>query len=304
MLRRWDCASCTRRHGTTTTFRIGDAPQVGLTAKAVDAHAWRHGFDRPYPGVIIVPGYPADHRTLLSAVQLHLGTSAAASDLSAAWLYDLVPRPPARPHLLLPHARRVTPRGTVIHRSRYVEPTDRTMVDGISTVTPVFLMIAIAPRAEFMTLTGFGFALRQRGLLCTDALAARLDAVGRVPGRRRVLQVMAQLSGDDSDSLFESKVRDRLREAGLRPSAGPHPVVVADGRTVHLDIAFPEAKVAIECQGHVAHSTPQQMDRDARRDNAIALAGHWVVLKLTWRRFVHGWDAFLAELCRLLASRA
>lgn len=84
----------TRWHGA---FPIAAAPVVGLTPYAVDARARRDPFERPHPGVIIVPGYPADHRTRLMAVQLHLGESAAASDLSAAWLYGLAERAPLVP---------------------------------------------------------------------------------------------------------------------------------------------------------------------------------------------------------------
>lgn len=127
---------------------------VGLTAAAVDARARRETFDRPYPNVIVVPGYPADHRTRLMATQLHVGPSAAATDLSAAWLYDLIDYPPARPHLLLPHDRRAAPARTIIRRSRHFEPTDRTTVGGVSVVTPVFLLIAIAPRASLDMLRG------------------------------------------------------------------------------------------------------------------------------------------------------
>lgn len=68
-------------------------------------------------------------------------------------------------------------------------------------------------------------------------------------------------------------MRERLAAEGLTPTSAPHGVVLPGGRTVHLDIAFPDELVAIECQGHLAHRSRAQLDRDARRDNAIALAG-------------------------------
>lgn len=163
--------------------------------------------------------------------------------------------------------------------------------------------MATAPRATTETLLGIALTARQRRLLDLTELAGRLDRVGRMPGRRKVERVLAALVRDGSDSVFESRVRDRLRAAGLRPTDGPLPVPVADGRTVHLDIAFPDAKVAIECQGHVAHHTPKQLGRDARRDNVIALARDWLVLKLTWDRFINDWDGFLTELHMALDAR-
>lgn len=288
------------QHGA---FAVRDAPRVGLTVDEVRARARREGYERPHPGIIVVPGYATDHRTFLAASQLHLGASAAASDLSAAWLYGLVPRPPVRPHLLLPHAHRPRTQGVVVHRSRFVEQSDRTTVDGISVLRLPFMLVAIAPRTTTETLYGLAIDARQRRLLETTALATRLETIGAVPGRRRVERVLADLLIDGSDSVFESRVRTRLRAAGLHPTSGPYPVSTADGRKVHLDIAFPAERVAIECHGHLAHHTRRQLDRDARRDNAIALVGDWVVLKLTWDRYTTAWDPFLVDLRSALTAR-
>lgn len=204
---------------------------------------------------------------------------------------------------MLPHARRVTPARTVIRRSRYFEAADRTTVDGISVVTPPFLLVAIAGRATLDTMLGLALDARQRRLLDPAALSSRLETLGRVPGRRKIERLVVELARDGSDSVFESRVRDRLRASGLTPTDTPYAVRLSDGQTVHLDIAFPAARVAIECQGHMAHSTRRQLDRDARRENAIALSGGWLVLKLTWDRFIYDWAGFLTELRAALAAR-
>lgn len=110
---------------------------------------------------------------------------------------------------------------------------------------------------------------RQRRLLDVTELAARLATAARVPGRALAVRLLAELGRDGSDSMFESLVRERLRAAGLHPSDAPVPVRTVDGRIVHLDIAFPDERVAIECQGFVAHHSRRQLDRDARRDNSV-----------------------------------
>lgn len=290
----------TRHHGA---FAIRDSPGVGLTPRQVQARAARDPWDRPYPGVVFIPGHPVDHRGHLAAAQLHLGADAAASEHSALWLYGLAPRSPARPHLLLPHARRVAARSAVVRRSRCCEASDRTSIDGISILRVPFLLLAISPRTPFDALWPIALDARQRRLFVDDELAARLDTVGRMPGRRRVEQVLARLTTDGSDSVFEAQVRERLRAAGLAPSDGPVALRAADGRTVHLDIAFVRERVAIECQGFIAHHSRRQLDRDARRDNAIALVDGWIVLKLTWDRFMHDWAGFVAEVHRALRAR-
>jgi hypothetical protein len=289
-----------RHHGA---FALRDAPSVGLTPRQVQARAARDPWHRPYPGVVFVPGFPLDHRGHLAAAQLHLGASAAATEVSGLWLYGLVSRAPVRPHLLLPHARRVVAANVVIRRSRVVGPEDRTIVDGISVLRVPFLLLSLAPRTSLDALRTIALDARQRRLLDVTELAARLATVGRVPGRARAVRLLAELGRDGSDSMFESLVRERLRAAGLHPSDAPVPVRTADGRIVHLDIAFPDERVAIECQGFVAHHSRRQLDRDARRDNSIALAVRWLVLKLTWDRFHHDWENFLAQVRQALRTR-
>jgi len=45
------------------------------------------------------------------------------------------------------------------------------------------------------------------------------------------------------------------------------------------------------------------LNRDARRENALALLDAWLVLKLTWDRFHNDWEGFLVELCTALELR-
>jgi very-short-patch-repair endonuclease len=174
-------------------------------------------------------------------------------------------------------------------------------VDGIVVLTPTFWLISQAPDSTDDRLLALAIDARQRRLLVHDDVASRLDTMPHVPGRGRLLRVLRRLASDGSESIFETRVREKLLDAGLYPSAMPLAVPTIDGRTVHFDIAFPAQRVAIECVGLAAHSTRRQLDRDARRENAIARTGGWVVLKLTWDRFLHDWDGFLAELRHALA---
>lgn len=219
------------------------------------------------------------------------------------WLYGLAHRPPARPDLLLPHSRRVRTRGLTVRRSRHVRADDRTIVDGIVVLTPAFLIISLGAHVEPDTLLSVAVDARQRRLLEIDVALARLAEMPRVPGRATVERVLRRLLTDGSDSMLESEVRGRLLAEGLRPSREPVPVALPTGRTVHLDVAFPAARVAIECQGFLAHSSRRQLDRDARRANALALHGEWTVLQLAWDRYTGDWQGFLHELRTALRAR-
>jgi hypothetical protein len=290
-----------RRH--RNVFALRWAPLIGTTPATVDAKARREGWRRPYAGVVLLPGAPWDHRTDLVAVQAALRCDAAARGPSAAWLFGLESRPPARPHLLLPHHQRTIAEAGFVRRSRHVTPADRTTVDGIVTLTPCFWLISHARDISFDALLSLGLDARQRRIVDPSHVADRLTSMPRVAGRKKLERVLQHLQLDGSDSMFESLVRERLLDAGLMPSTAPLPVHLSNGRTVHVDIAFPNERVAVECVGFVAHGSRRQLDRDARRENAIAIGGDWLVLKLTWDRYQHDWDGFLRELLQALSAR-
>lgn len=284
-------------------FALRWAPQIGATPATVDPKARRERWPRPYEGVVLTPGATWDHLTDLIAVQAALRCDAAARGPSAAWLFGLARRPPARPHLLLPHHQRTIAEVGFTRRSRHVTAADRTLIKGVVTLTPCFWLISSAADLGTDALFSFAVDARQRGLIDIGAIAARLEPMPRVAGRSKLTAVLRQLAHDGSDSVLESRVRDRLIAAGFAPSLEPVPVLLASGRTVHLDIAFPAERVAIECMGFIAHSSRRQLNTDALRENAIALASDWLVLKLTWDRYMHDWDGFVSELRRALTFR-
>lgn len=290
-----------RRRGVVD---VRSGPHAGLTPGAILARARRERWRNPYEHVFLLPGATWDHSTDLLAAQAACRADAAARGPSAAWLYGLTHRPPARPHLLLPHHQRVRIDVGFVRRSRHLGPDDVRNSDGIVVLTPTFWLISEARDcADDDHLLAKAIDARQRRLLVYEDVGARLDTMPRVPGRARLLRVMRRLAADGSDSVFEARVRERLRDAGLAPSAGPVAAATVDGRTVHFDITFTDARVAIECVGHMAHRTRAQLNRDARRENAVARTGGWIVLKLTWDRFLHDWDGFLRELRHALTRQ-
>jgi hypothetical protein len=284
-------------------FAVRYGPEVGLTARAIRARASREHWRQPHPGVVVLPGSTWDHRAAIAAAQAYLGERAAAGGMSAAWLYRLVPQPPQIPHLLVPHGVHVTTPGVAMRRSRHLTDADRSQIHGLSVVSVTFLMTSLAAHMTIDRLRALALDARQRGLLDIIDVAVRLEEMPRIPGRRRLVQVLKELEAEGSDSMFEYRVRQRLLDEGFVPSSAPVPVVLGAGRTVHLDVAFVRERVAIECRGFLAHSSRRQLNRDARRENAIALANEWLILKLTWDRFTHDWPAFIAELRAALDAR-
>lgn len=89
----------------------------------------------------------------------------------------------------------------------------------------------------------------------------------------------AALADARSESPQETRLRVRLVLAGLPPPS-PQFTVRHLGRFVaRVDLAYPEAKLAIEYDG-LWHGERGQLGRDRRRLNALHAAG-WRVIHVT-----------------------
>jgi very-short-patch-repair endonuclease len=82
-----------------------------------------------------------------------------------------------------------------------------------------------------------------------------------------------------SGSVPESVLRVELAEAGLPRPVSQFVVVIADRRYV-LDFAWPHQRLVVEVDGFSVHGTPQALNADLVRQNALVTAG-WVVLRFT-----------------------
>ena len=62
-------------------------------------------------------------------------------------------------------------------------------------------------------------------------------------------------------------------------------VRLGNGRTVRLDAAWPELRIAVELDGAAFHGSREARERDLRRDTALAALG-WVVLRFSYARLM------------------
>jgi very-short-patch-repair endonuclease len=141
--------------------------------------------------------------------------------------------------------------------------------------------------------------LLARGLIGAGDLADAVRALPPGRGTRRA-RAATDLADERAESPPESRLRVLLRLAGLTPQ--PQYVVRdAAGRNLaHVDLAFPEQRVAIEYDG-AWHGAPGQLAKDRGRLNRLVQAG-WRVLHLT-AADLRDPAAVVAAVRRLLASR-
>jgi very-short-patch-repair endonuclease len=227
----------------------------------------------------IATGEVRDWRTLTLAQILSIG--GAARRRSALAVHGLLV-PPDEPEVVVVRNRRTATRAQAPSTDCLPE-ADLTVVEGIPVTAAARTLIDVAgllPRAQFED-------------VLDTAIIRRLVMVGRLRSRAEELRaprgngcsiVLALL--DDRDpglrqaaNVWEAKVLRIVRRFGLPAPAVNHRVRVG-GRVRYLDFAWPDAKVAIEFDGFVPHSTRRVFDDDRARQNDLVADG-WTVFRVT-----------------------
>lgn len=265
-----------RDNGGVVTHDLAEVAEVG--AQALRRRAGREGWTRIARGAWLLPGAVLDaHSSAVARLDL-LGERAALCHWSAAHVHGLAD-PPARTQLIVPFDRRPESGPAVeVHRSRTLVPSDVVEVGGLRVTTVPRTLRDLAARVTESRLFDLVTDAEQRGLTRLDVLTATMHRLHHGPGSGRFRTVVRQRQQDRSDSALERDTRDAVRTAGFSPSPGPFPIRVADGQLLRLDVAFPPAWFAIECDGVGYHSDRRAFDRDRERWR-LAQADGW---RLTW----------------------
>jgi hypothetical protein len=110
-------------------------------------------------------------------------------------------------------------------------------------------------------------------------LEAELARVPRLPGRAALLELIDDVRAGVR-SYLEGLGFRAFTAAGLPPPQLQYEIPLGY-RSLHVDAAWPEVKLAVEFDGAAFHSGKDDWQRDLRRDAALAAAG-WVVLRFSW----------------------
>ncbi|MGY1741415.1 MULTISPECIES: type IV toxin-antitoxin system AbiEi family antitoxin domain-containing protein [unclassified Blastococcus] len=148
-------------------------------------------------------------------------------------------------------------------------------------------------------------AARWQDRLTAAELRAAVDAVAGWRGADAARRVR-DLARDGAESPLETRTRLRLVADGV-PEPRLQVALTADGVTAEVDGWWPEAGVAMECDGRVKYRDPwngrtteEAHWREKRRAEVLAAAGvrFWRVADVDLGR---GWSAALARLEAMLA---
>lgn len=260
-----------------------------------------------HPGVYRMVGAPVTWEQRVLAAVLAGGAGAVASHLTAARLWGLADAGADTDavELTVPDTRSVRLAGVRVHRSadigrRWVSrragiPVTnplRVMIDAGSVVPGVLLgdMMERALAGRLVTVAGLEAAYGSLGRGRDGAAALRQALDDRALGRAR------------PDGLLEPRMAALLRDRHLPPAVFQHEVRTEAGRFVaRIDFAYPESALAIEVDGHEAHATPQALQRDLDRQNALVALG-WTVLRFTWFDVVRRPEKVAGDILGVLES--
>ncbi len=262
---------------------------------------------REAPGAFRPWGVRRSWHLRASAALLSARAPALISHRSAAWLYGIDERRPGIIDITVPRHRRPRSRpGVQFHESRSFDVAAKTSLcqDGLAVtgVARTILDSCAVVRSLPERLDLFDEARRMKLVDWDQLWDCLLVHTGRGrPGLKRYRDVLLTRDGTaPAGTKFARRVGLLLESAGLPTPVYEFPVEHAEG-TYYLDLAYRRPrKVAVECIGRIGHDFERAFEMDPVRRNRLQLLG-WIVIEVTWRRFVNDPESVVAEVLRALS---
>jgi very-short-patch-repair endonuclease len=196
--------------------------------------------------------------------------------LTAAWIHGVDVRrlDDLDIHVAFPKGGRIRKRDGLVVCQETLEASDLTIIDGIQVTTPLRTAFDCARWLRGAERVVVVDALTHAGLVTVDAIRGYIAGKRRLRNLRVAEQVL-ELVDSRAESPMETRLRVLLIESGLPRPVSQLNVRDTNGRFVaRLDLAYEEAKVAVEYDG--ALHWKQRREDDRRRDRLRELG--WVVL--------------------------
>lgn len=269
------------QHGLVT------AAQARASGMSADCMRWRVGIGlwvRVVPGVFALAGTADSWRRTTMAAVLAAGPGSVASHTTAAALYGLSGCGFRRVEITVAKGRSHRSRLAVVHESAHLPGGDVTTIAAIPVTRPARTLVDLAGCVPRRVLEEAIDDALVRRLITLGRLTRRAETLGG-PGRNGTVVLGQVLScweqGDMPESVAEMRFARRLAANGLPKPVLQHEVHDPTGRFVaRVDLAYPEARVALEMKGFRWHGTPLRYARDQERERRLAALG-WLVLCAT-----------------------
>ena len=291
------------------------AAACGLPPARVRRRAREEGWWRPFPDVVAPPGTVIDDRAWMLAAVLHATGRTSDRDRglavvrgwSALVRYGVRSTAPTRVQLLIHADRRLAAHPRLdLQRTRTLSADDVQLRDRVPVLEGAPLLRHLAGSVDADVLHSMAIDLIRQRLTSLEQLRALLDRQQRFSGRGALAAAVARLSrAGRTDSPAELEARERLAADGVVLDRGQVPVPTAEGGRLHLDLGIAAIRFGIEVEGFRWHHSPEQLDADAARANAVVgIADGWEVLRLTWNLMQLAWPQFVSQVRAVVTAQS
>ena len=240
------------------------------------------------------------HQRLVAAC---LVGPAVASHRSAGVLWRFPEMPPDPVEVTaLRHRRRHSP-DVIWHESYLLTPDQVTELDGIQVTGALRTFLDLAGVLHRDELEVVRDDAIRRNLFTAASGLSLLGRLGRLrPGYRLAEAALtpALTTTAVPESVLETRFLQVIRHAGL--SAPVPQYRISDGaRTIRVDFAYPDARLAIELDGDAYHWGERADRRDNERDRLLARVG-WRILRFTWHDITRRPSQVVTDVCGSLSE--
>jgi hypothetical protein len=269
-----------RQFGVATSAQL---QELGVSPRTIARAQHKGSLRRVVPGLYRLAGQEMTFETRAMAALLHCGQTAFLDGFTAGAIHRLRSMPRSLIH--------VTQHGRI---TRAMPPWLRTSsiasIDAEDIVERGLFRVA-HPRRMLLRLAAqlnpyrFERAAEDAwhlGLVCPSDMASYVRAVRR-PGLHGIATLDAWLAhalptASPSQSGLELDAIQAIVAAGMPEPIRQHPLVLLSGEVIHLDLAWPGIKFAVE-PGHTWwHGGDARMTADYARDRACGEVG-WLVIR-------------------------
>jgi hypothetical protein len=283
----------------------------GVSAKVVQ-RAVREGLVVPIvDGVVALARTETADESRLMAVQLAGGHQAFLSGPTAGRLHGLRRMPAEIVEITVPETRvKVWPTWVRAVRTSWADEEARpARIDGLAVASPPRTLFGLAAQLSPWSFERAAEDMWHRGLLAPADAREYLQRVRR-RGRTGVAVFERWLEQAESQTRpattgMEQLLVDLARRAGLPDPELQHPVILRSGVTIHLDLAWPDVKFAVEPGHSWWHGGDERVSADQARDRGVAELG-WATVRYdesVWHHQQRTVDE-LGRLYRAAASRS
>jgi hypothetical protein len=257
---------------------------AGISRRTVASRLRTGAWTEHLPGVIDLGTHPPTWRGQVLALALAAGPDAWASHDTAAHLLRFLdaPRPPVL-DVSVARGRHARVADHRLHTTRSIGADEVTVAHGVACTgaARTLLDLAVGTQPEVLERYLADRARRDPDLVRT--VVELTDRHRTLPGRRRLLEVVARLPGDAGKlgSPLEVLGVQRLVQLGSPPFELQYPVRDPDGAVVkRVDVAWPSRCTLLELDGGGYHDLLGARTEDAEvRARMRALGWHVEVVR-------------------------